>query len=200
MLGPVQDCALGASAAHPQRVKSSAGATRDRLLLLQADERLHVMADSDTGGAGALPKQANMPRLAPPGAPQAIDPVAIIPLQAVHRSTSCSVAIVGIPVSVIAYGFSRARCSHPEFPVHRAAEPDLPLPPAPAWWPVARPVSGASHGLTYPVPAWEYGPLTAPSASWRVVARPIRRELPRYRACRADYTQPGALSSARKHR
>ena len=86
------------------------------------------MADSDSGRAGKLPEASEHAATAPPGAPQAIDPVAIIRSRP-YIGALVLAAIVGIPVSVIAYGFLALVAAIQKFL----------FTPAPAWWPVPWP-------------------------------------------------------------
>jgi H+/Cl- antiporter ClcA len=134
------------------------------------------MADSDSGGAGALPKASEHAATSPPGAPQAIDPVAVIRSRR-YIGALVLAAIVGIPVSVIAYGFLALVAAIQKF-LFTALPNQIFSTPTPAWWPVPWLVlSGLLTALTI-----RYLPGNGGhSPAFGFVAGggpPIRRELP----------------------
>ncbi len=97
-------------------------------------ERLHPMADSNTPRGGALPKTSHEPATAHVGGPPAIDPVAVIRSKR-YLGALVLAAILGIPISAVAYGFLALVAA-----VQRFLFTDLPNQmlgsPAPAWWPL----------------------------------------------------------------
>jgi H+/Cl- antiporter ClcA len=97
-------------------------------------ERLHPMADPNTPRGGALPKASHEPATAPVGGPPAIDPVAVIRSKR-YLGALVLAAILGIPISAVAYGFLALVAA-----IQRFLFTDLPNQmlgsPAPAWWPL----------------------------------------------------------------
>ena len=153
------------------------------------------MADSSSPTSGAPPEPSQHPSAAPTGGPPAIDPVAVIRSRA-YLGALVLAAIVGIPISAIAYGFLAlvAVIQHYLFT-------DLPNQlfgaAPPAWWPVPwLLVCGLLTALTIRYlpgnaghsPAFGFktggGPATGPRAS---------SHSPR----RADHTQPRRSARAR---
>ena len=90
------------------------------------------MADSNDPGSGAVPA-ASQPAAAPPGGPP-IDPLAVIRSRR-YIGALVLAAIVGIPISAIAYGFLALVAA-----IQRFLFTELPNQlfgsGAPAWWPV----------------------------------------------------------------
>ena len=86
------------------------------------------------GPTSAASPVAGQPAPAASGGPAAIDPVAVIRSRR-YIAALVLAAILGIPISAVAYGFLALVSSDPAVPVRRAAEPDL-REAAPAWWPV----------------------------------------------------------------
>jgi len=134
------------------------------------------MADSDSGGAGVHPKAGEHAATPAAGAPSAIDPVAIIRSKP-YIGALVLAAIVGIPVSAIAYGFLALVAA-----IQRFLFSELPnqifASPAPAWWPVPWLVlSGLLTALTIRYLPGNGG--HSPAFGFRAGGGPaIRRELP----------------------
>jgi H+/Cl- antiporter ClcA len=92
------------------------------------------MADSNSPRGGALPKASGEAATAPVGGPPAIDPVSVIRSKRYIGALALA-AILGIPISAIAYGFLALVAA-----IQRYLFTDLPNQmlggPAPAWWPL----------------------------------------------------------------
>jgi H+/Cl- antiporter ClcA len=92
------------------------------------------MADSNTPRGGALPKTSHEAGAAPVAGPPAIDPAAVIRSKR-YIGALVLAAILGIPISVIAYGFLALVAG-----IQRLLFTDLPNQmlggPAPPWWPL----------------------------------------------------------------
>jgi H+/Cl- antiporter ClcA len=97
-------------------------------------ERLHPMADSNSPRRGALPKANHEAATPPVGGPPAIDPVAVIRSKR-YLGALVLAAVLGIPISAIAYGFLALVAA-----MQRFLFTDLPNQmlgsTAPAWWPL----------------------------------------------------------------
>jgi H+/Cl- antiporter ClcA len=97
-------------------------------------ERLHPMADSNSPRSGALPKANHEAATPPVGGPPAIDPVAVIRSKR-YLGALVLAAVLGIPISAIAYGFLALVAA-----MQRFLFTDLPNQmlgsTAPAWWPL----------------------------------------------------------------
>jgi H+/Cl- antiporter ClcA len=97
-------------------------------------ERLHPMADSNTPRGRAVPKASDEPATAPVGGAPAIDPVAVIRSKR-YLGALVLAAILGIPISAVAYGFLALVAA-----IQRFLFTDLPNQMlgslAPAWWPL----------------------------------------------------------------
>ncbi len=91
------------------------------------------MADSSSPRSGGRPEQSQHASAAPTGGPPAIDP-AVIRSRA-YISALVFAAILGIPISAVAYGFLALVAAIQKFSVHQSANQILGS-PAPAWWPV----------------------------------------------------------------
>ena len=108
------------------------------------------MADSNNPGSGAVPA-ASRPAAAPAGGPPAIDPVAVIRSKR-YIGALVLAAIVGIPVSAVAYGFlafvsAIQRFLFTELPNQMLGSP------APAWWPLPWLVlCGLLVAIDHPIP------------------------------------------------
>jgi H+/Cl- antiporter ClcA len=92
------------------------------------------MADSNSPRSGAVPEQSQHASAAPAGGPPAIDPVAVIRTKA-YISALVLAAILGIPISAIAYGFLALVTAIQKFLFTNLPNQILGS-PAPAWWPV----------------------------------------------------------------
>ena len=92
------------------------------------------MADSNTPRGGSLPNASHEPATAPVGGPPAIDRVAVIRSKR-YLGALVLAAILGIPISAVAYGFLALVAA-----IQRFLFTDLPNQmlgsPAPAWWPL----------------------------------------------------------------
>jgi H+/Cl- antiporter ClcA len=134
------------------------------------------MADSDNGGAGVRPKAGEHAATPVAGAPSAIDPVAIIRSKP-YIGALVLAAIVGIPVSAIAYGFLALVAAIQKF-LFTALPNQIFSTPAPAWWPVPWLVlSGLLTALTIRYLPGNGG--HSPAFGFRAGGGPaIRRELP----------------------
>jgi H+/Cl- antiporter ClcA len=134
------------------------------------------MADSDNGGAGGRPKAGEHAATPVAGAPSAIDPVAIIRSKP-YIGALVLAAIVGIPVSAIAYGFLALVAAIQKF-LFTALPNQIFSTPAPAWWPVPWLVlSGLLTALTIRYLPGNGG--HSPAFGFRAGGGPaIRRELP----------------------
>ena len=97
-------------------------------------ERLHPMADSNSPKGGALPKANHEAATPPAGGPPAFDPVAVIRSKR-YIGALVLAAILGIPISAVAYGFLALVAA-----MQRFLFTDLPNQmlerPAPPWWPL----------------------------------------------------------------
>ena len=133
------------------------------------------MADSNSGGASPLPKANEHAAPAAPGAPPA-DPVAIIRSKA-YIGALVLAAIVGIPVSAIAYGFLALVAVIQKFLFTTLPNQTFGT-PAPAWWPVPWLVlSGLLTALTIRYLPGNGG--HSPAFGFQAGGGPpIRRELP----------------------
>jgi hypothetical protein len=92
------------------------------------------MADSDSGGAGVQPQASEHAATPASRTPSAIDPVAIIRSKP-YIGALVLAAIVGIPVSAIAYGFLALVAAIQKF-LFSTLPNQIFSSPAPAWWPV----------------------------------------------------------------
>jgi H+/Cl- antiporter ClcA len=92
------------------------------------------MADSNSPISGAVPEQSQHASTAPVGGPPAIDPVAVIRSRA-YISALVLAAILGIPISAVAYGFLALVTAIQKFLFTNLPNQILGS-PAPAWWPV----------------------------------------------------------------
>ena len=92
------------------------------------------MADSNTPRSGALPEASQHAATAPAGGPPATDPVALIRSRQ-YVTALVLAALLGIPISAIAYGFLALVAA-----IQRFLFFDLPNQivgsPTPAWWPL----------------------------------------------------------------
>jgi H+/Cl- antiporter ClcA len=92
------------------------------------------MADSNSPRGGAIPKASDEAATAPVGGPPVIDPVAVIRSKR-YIGALVLAAILGIPISAVAYGFLALVAA-----IQRFLFTDLPNQmlgsPAPAWWPL----------------------------------------------------------------
>jgi hypothetical protein len=89
------------------------------------------MADSNSPISGAVPEQSQPAFTAPAGEPPAIDPLAVIR----SRAYIVLAAILGIPISAVAYGFLALVTAIQKFLFTNLPNQILGS-PAPAWWPV----------------------------------------------------------------
>jgi chloride channel protein, CIC family len=92
------------------------------------------MADSNSPTSGAVPEQSQHASTAPVREPPAIDPVAVIRSRA-YISALVLAAILGIPISAVAYGFLALVAAIQKFLFTNLPNQILGS-PAPAWWPV----------------------------------------------------------------
>ena len=100
----------------------------------RSEERLHLMADSNSPRSGAVPEASQHAAAAPAGGAPAMDPVAVIRSKRYIGALALA-AILGIPVSAVAYGFlalvaAMQRFLFTELPNQMLGSP------APAWWPL----------------------------------------------------------------
>jgi len=97
-------------------------------------ERLHPMADSNSPRGGALPKADHEAATPPASGPPAIDPAAVIRSKR-YIGALVLAAVLGIPISAVAYGFLALVAA-----IQRFLFTDLPnqmlRSPAPPWWPL----------------------------------------------------------------
>src|SRR6476620_1893935 len=92
------------------------------------------MADSSSPRSGGRPEPSQHASAAPTGGPAAIDPVAVLRSRA-YISALALAAILGIPISAVAYGFLALVAALQKFPF--TTQPNQILASAaPAWWPV----------------------------------------------------------------
>src|SRR6185503_10647487 len=84
--------------------------------------------------SGGRPEQSQHSAAAPTGGPPAIDPVAVLRSRA-YISALVFAAILGIPISAIAYGFLALVAAMQQYLFTDLPEQLLGS-PAPAWWPV----------------------------------------------------------------
>jgi hypothetical protein len=103
------------------------------------------MADSN-GPTSAASPVTGQPAAPASGGPPAVDPVAVIRSRQYIASLVLA-AILGIPISAIAYGFLALIAA-----VQQLLFSGLPNQifggPAPAWWPVPCRATGATHRLS----------------------------------------------------
>jgi H+/Cl- antiporter ClcA len=92
------------------------------------------MADSNSPGSGALPEQSQHASTAPAGGAPAIDPVAVIRSRQ-YIGALVLAAILGIPISAVAYGFLALVAAIQQF-VFTELPNQLFGRAAPAWWPL----------------------------------------------------------------
>ena len=92
------------------------------------------MADSSSPTSGAPPEPSQHPSAAPTGGPPAIDPVAMIRSRA-YIGALVLAAILGIPISAVAYGFLALVAAIQKF-LFTTLPNQILGSPAPAWWPV----------------------------------------------------------------
>jgi H+/Cl- antiporter ClcA len=92
------------------------------------------MADSNSPISGAVPEQSQHASTAPVGGPPAIDPLAVIRSRA-YIAALVLAAILGIPISAVAYGFLALVTAIQKFLFTNLPNQILGS-PAPAWWPV----------------------------------------------------------------
>jgi H+/Cl- antiporter ClcA len=91
------------------------------------------MADSNSPGSGAVP-EAQHASAAPDGRAPAIDPLAVIRSRA-YIAALVLAAILGIPISAVAYGFLALVAAIQKF-LFTSLPNQILGSPAPAWWPV----------------------------------------------------------------
>ena len=100
----------------------------------RSEERQHLMVDSNSPRSGALPGASQHAATAPAAGPPAPDPVALIRSRQ-YITALVLAALLGIPISAIAYGFLALVAV-----IQRFLFFDLPNQvfgrPTPAWWPV----------------------------------------------------------------
>ena len=92
------------------------------------------MADSSSPRSGGRPEQSQHASAAPTGGPPAIDPAAVIRSRA-YISALVFAAILGIPISAVAYGFLALVAAIQKF-LFTSLPNQILGSPAPAWWPV----------------------------------------------------------------
>ena len=92
------------------------------------------MADSSSPRSGGRPEQSQHSAAAPTGGPPAIDPVAVLRSRA-YISALVFAAILGIPISAVAYGFLALVAAIQHF-LFTSLPNQILGSPAPAWWPV----------------------------------------------------------------
>src|SRR6185312_12784035 len=92
------------------------------------------MADSSSPRSGGRSEQSQHSAAAPTGGPAAIDPVAVLRSRA-YISALVFAAILGIPISAVAYGFLALVAAIQHF-LFTSLPNQILGSPAPAWWPV----------------------------------------------------------------
>lgn len=101
---------------------------------VQHDERLHLMADPQPPSR-ALPQTSRQVAAPPAAAPPAIDPVAVMRSKA-YISALVLAAIVGVPISAIAYGFLVLVAAIQHLVFFELPTQIFGGTTAPAWWPL----------------------------------------------------------------
>jgi H+/Cl- antiporter ClcA len=135
------------------------------------------MADTNTPGSGPAPDTSRRVTTAPAGGPTAVlDPVAVIRSKP-YIAALVLAAIVGIPISAIAYGFLALVAAIQKF-LFTGLPNQVFGSPAPAWWPVPWLVlSGLLTALTIRYLPGNGG--HSPAFGFKTGGGPpIRRELP----------------------
>ncbi len=97
-------------------------------------ERLQPMADPNSPRSGAIPEASQHAAAAPAGGSPVMDPVAVIRSKRYIGALALA-AILGIPVSVVAYGFLALVTAMQRFLFTELPNQVLGG-PAPAWWPL----------------------------------------------------------------
>jgi H+/Cl- antiporter ClcA len=92
------------------------------------------MADSNSPGSGAVPEAGQRASAASDGRAPAIDPLAVIRSRA-YIAALVLAAILGIPISAVAYGFLALVAAIQKF-LFTSLPNQILGSPAPAWWPV----------------------------------------------------------------
>ena len=100
----------------------------------RSEARLHLMADSNSPGVTQSPKRASTPLRRLPADRPPMDPVAVIRSKR-YIAALVLAAIVGIPVSAVAYGFLALVSAMQRFLFTELPNQMLGT-PAPAWWPL----------------------------------------------------------------
>ena len=92
------------------------------------------MADSNRPGSGAVPETGQHASATPDGRAPALDPLAVIRSRA-YIAALVLAAILGIPISAVAYGFLALVAAIQKF-LFTSLPNQILGSPAPAWWPV----------------------------------------------------------------
>jgi len=92
------------------------------------------MADSNRPGSGAVPEAGQHASATPDGRAPALDPLAVIRSRA-YIAALVLAAILGIPISAVAYGFLALVAAIQKF-LFTSLPNQILGSPAPAWWPV----------------------------------------------------------------